>query len=153
MMRLLLGLSAIAVALTVACGGDDDGGDRATPPTPDGSPAATRAASTPSRGGVPRPGETQDGGEAVEVTGLAGVVNVAARTIEITRLSGAEVTRIEVTERTVITRGQGGETLTLADIRPSDRIIATGTLGEDGSFVAAEVEVQPEPSPGGGASG
>lgn len=82
--------------------------------------------------------------------GIVGAVDEDARTIEINRLQGADVDVIEVDAGTRITSARGG-TLRLGDLRPSDRIVARGTV-EDGALVATEIEVGqvvPGSAPGG----
>ena len=135
---LLLALGLIAGA----CAGDEDG-------EADASPVATasRVAVTPDAAATspvsPDPGNQ-------EVVGIVGAVNQADSRIEINRLSGADVQVILVTPATRILSGQG-RTLTLADLRASDRIIAKGAV--DGAELTADrVEVQavlPGASPGG----
>jgi len=87
-----------------------------------------------------------------EVTGIVGVVNVAARTIQIERRSGAAVTKIALDGSTAIRKAAGG-TLTLGQIRPSDRIVARGAISERGDeLLASEItisQVVPGSSPGG----
>ena len=75
------------------------------------------------------------------MTGIVGSVDAGARRITIKRLSGADAQTITVDDRTTIRRATGGS-LTLAQIRPSDRIIATGVpdVATD-SLLASEIEV------------
>ena len=143
---------AAALCLGLACGlltacSDDDGDDGGS-----GTPAATSEARTP-----PASAATQDpvssatpGDAAQEVVGIVGAVNEAQSTIEITRLSGADVTTISVDGATLIVSPTGGA-LALGDLRPSDRIIARGAV--DGDELAADrVDVQsavPGAQPGG----
>ena len=91
-------------------------------------------------------------GGQVEVTGIVGGINTGTRTIEIRRLRGASVTRIEVGDATKIRKATGG-TIPLADVRVSDRIIATGVLNDRrDALVATEITVQdvvPGAQPGG----
>lgn len=82
--------------------------------------------------------------------GIVGAVDEDARTITINRLQGADVGVIEVGASTRITSARGG-TLRLGDLRPSDRIVARGTL-EDGVLAATEIEVG-QVVPGSGAGG
>lgn len=82
--------------------------------------------------------------------GIVGAVDEDARTIIINRLQGADIGIIEVDAGTRITSARGG-TLRLGDLRPSDRIVARGTV-EDGALVATEIEVGqvvPGSAPGG----
>lgn len=86
-----------------------------------------------------------------EVTGIVGAVSAETHTIEITRVSGADVRRIEVTPATAIRGGRLGERRDLGDLRPSDRIVATGEVQGD-TLVASEITVQsvvPGADPGG----
>jgi hypothetical protein len=98
--------------------------------------AATGAFTTPAQS----PEDTPSGTD--EVTGIVGTVNVATRTIEINRLRGAAVARVAVAPATDIRRAGGGA-IKLSDIRPSDRIIATGAVDERaGSLTADRITVQ-----------
>jgi hypothetical protein len=134
-----------SVAITSACGEDaSDGGAPARTPTP--SPTAAAAPRTAPSGD----GATQTPGDA-EVTGIIGAVSTETSTIEITRVSGADVRRIEVTPATAIRGGRLGERRDLGDLRPSDRIVATGEVQGD-TLVAREITVQsvvPGAHPGG----
>lgn len=91
-------------------------------------------------------------GGQTEVTGIVGGINASTRTIEIRRLRGASVTKIEVGDATKIRKATGG-TIPLADVRVSDRIIATGALNDRrDALVATEITVQdvvPGAQPGG----
>jgi hypothetical protein len=137
------------VALVAACNsGDSDPADTATPADP------TRTAQTPLPGSTavaasPQPAGSQVPGNG-QVVGIVGAVNEADNRIEINRLSGANVGAVLVTPATRILSGQG-RPLTLGDLRPSDRIIASGeVLGAE--MTADRVEIQPVlpgASPGG----
>lgn len=128
-----------------ACRGDAADGD-ATPAhtatvvrTPDGTTPRT-----PSR-------ETTQAAGTDEVTGIIGAVSVETNIIEITRVSGADVRRIEVTPGTAIRGGRLGERRQLGDLRPSDRIVASGEVRGD-TIIASEIAVQsvvPGADPGG----
>lgn len=86
----------------------------------------------------------------MEVQGIVGSVDQAQRTIQINRLQGAEVDYVEVSTSTRIRSAAGG-TVRLADIRPSDRIVARGRV-QGTSLVATEVtvgQVVPGGQPGG----
>jgi hypothetical protein len=77
-------------------------------------------------------------------------VITATNRIEINQLSGADVSQIEVTPQTQIRRAVGG-TLTLEQIRPSDRIVARGTVDGD-TLTATRITLQeavPGAQPGG----
>jgi hypothetical protein len=141
-------LLLVSLALVIAgCGGDDAG--YAQPTGTRTMPAATRAAATPN-GSSNTPAAQTPGAGQDEVTGIVGAVVSATNTIEINQLSGADVTQVEVTADTQIRRATGG-TLTLAQLRPSDRIVASGTV--DGEvLVATRITVQdvvPGGAPGG----
>jgi glucose/arabinose dehydrogenase len=145
---LILMLIALqSAAALVACGG----GSKKSQPTPAATVAAATAASPSPKPAAP-PSAPAPTGESVEVTGIVGNVNAGTRTIQIERRSGASVTKISVGPATVIRRAAGG-TATLSQIKPSDRIIASGTLSERGdALVAVEITVQevvPGSSPGG----
>lgn len=130
-------VAAIAAVLAVACNADDDGAD----PTPAARVIATRARPD-ATSTIAAAGETPASGAVVEVTGIVGAVSTAARAIEINRISGANVNRIELAPATTIRSATGGR-LALQDIRPSERIIASGPLNERGdAIVAREITVQ-----------
>jgi hypothetical protein len=138
-LALLVGVCLLAGA----CSGDDDGAVESSPVA-----TASRVAVTPGpdvTSAAPSP-DTDNR----EVVGIVGAVNQADNRIEINRLSGADVEAVLVTSATRILSGQG-RPLTLADLRPSDRIIAKGTV--DGAELTADrVEIQavlPGASPGG----
>ncbi len=112
------------------------------------SPAAapTAAARTPSASASAAPGTVD------EVTGIVGVVNTTTNTIQIDRLSGAPVRKISVDASTVIRR-VSGDSITLGEVRISDRIVASGHLNDrQDALVATHVTVQdvlPGAQPGG----
>lgn len=143
---ILAAAAAVIAVLGAACGGDGGGKATATPAratatraaSPAATQAATQAASTPEApAGTPQ-----------EVTGIVGVVNAATRTIEITRTGGADVRMIEVTPATSI-RNARRERVTLADVRPSNRIVASGAIDpSSGALVATAIQVQDVVSPG-----
>jgi hypothetical protein len=158
-MRLTVPALAAVLALALAaCGGS---GSSATPTAQStrtaNSPTAAAAtvAVTPQQtaaSATPAPVETTPAGEITEVTGIVGTVSTATQTIEIKRLQGASVTRLEVGPRTVIRKAAGG-TAQLRDVKPSDRIVAKGALNDRGdALVATEITVQdilPGAQPGG----
>jgi hypothetical protein len=77
-------------------------------------------------------------------------VNAATGVIEINQLSGASVTQVQVTAATSIRLARGG-TATLESLRPSDRIVAEGTVEGD-VLTATRITVQevvPGAAPGG----
>jgi predicted transcriptional regulator len=86
------------------------------------------------------------------VTGIVGTVNAGQSQINIQHLSGAAVRKISVDSRTSI-RKAGGDSLTLGEIRPSDRIIAEGTLNDRQDTLLATLitveQVVPGAQPGG----
>jgi hypothetical protein len=99
------------------------------------------------------PSETAPSEEGLlEVTGVVGAVNLSSRTIQISRIRGADVTQIDIGPDTVMLDAEGNR-VGLAQIRSSDRIIAEGRLSERGdSLVATRIEVQqvvPGSAPGG----
>jgi hypothetical protein len=147
---LLLGFIA-----SVACGDDDDTPDAAASPTRAGAAATsaatpTSSANTPVNAATPSATEVPPTGDESEVAGIVGAVDQGSNTIEITHLSGAAVTKVRVTSGTELRRARGGN-ITLAQIRPSDRIIAEGDVEGD-VMTAREVTVQdvvPGAQPGG----
>lgn len=151
---LIAALSAIAI-VGAACSDDGDGADDASP-TARATSAATSAATRPAAtAGAAQPSSTPAAGATSapasdEVRGIVGAVNAGERTITITRLSGAQVTRIIVSPTTEIRRARGG-TATLSEIRPSDRIIAQGAVS-GGALEATRITVEdviPGAAPGG----
>ncbi len=136
--------------MLTACGSSDDGDDVGGTPAAS-APAATTTARTPAPSATePGAASTPASSGEVEVQGIVGAVDEDARTIIINRLQGADIGIIEVDAGTRITSACGG-TLRLGDLRPSDRIVARGTV-EDGALVATEIEVGqvvPGSAPGG----
>jgi len=153
MRRMLVLATALAAALAWSCGGNGKKPGPLGSPVPTSSPAAANspaaarsaAPATAAAQGSPQPGSD-------EVTGIVGSINASTRSIEIDRLSGANVTRITLGPATAIHTAGGGAT-TLAQIRPSDRIIARGSVSERGdALIATEITVQsvvPGAQPGG----
>jgi hypothetical protein len=147
MPRIFITALTAAALLLLACGGSDDGNVirvREEDLTPDVPVTVQTAVPTQA------PAATPTGGELAEVQGIVGAIDEAAQTISITRLQGASVDTVRAGASTRIT-GAGGRELTLADLRPSDRIVATGTL-EEGILVASEItvgQVVPGTDPGG----
>jgi len=146
-----LAVTIIALLSAASLAGCVSGGSK-PPPT---ATARATAAETPSPKPAASPSSVSSpvpAGASVEVTGIVGSVNAATRTIQIERRSGASVTKISVGPSTVIRRATGG-TATLAQIKPSDRIIASGTLSDRGdTLLATEITIQevvPRSSPGG----
>jgi len=158
-------LAAVTIA-TVACSGDDSTDD----PTPVRSPAAAStagatapgasatpdSAATPDADSTPGSAPTPEGTaptEDIEVQGVVGSVDEAAGIIDF-RATGAEqrFSRIELAPGATIETASGSR-IDLANIRPSDRVIARGSQGEDeGTLLADEVTVQavvPGAQPGG----
>lgn len=135
-----LTLFGLALVAGIACGGDETG-DAPTAPAAQATNTRVRAtagsaSSTPSAAGE------------VEVTGIVGAVNASTRTIEINRIAGAGVDRVEVSSTATIRRARGG-TLALSGLRPSDRIIARGELNDGGdALIAGEITVQDDVVPG-----
>ena len=152
MRSLLIPAIVILAVAAWSCGGSS----KASPsPTAAASPATAVAkspvASTSAAARTPTSGAA-DAGTVDEVTGIVGSVNAATRTILIDHLSGAPVTKITVDESTVIRR-VSGDTITLREVRVSDRIVASGHLNDrQDALVAAHVTVQdvlPGAQPGG----
>jgi hypothetical protein len=152
MRRLALGVLVVLTAAFVACGGDDDEGplivtdDDLTPAATvvERTAQPTRAATTPAEPSTTLPGET------AEVQGIIGAIDSDLGYITINQLQGPDVERIEVGEGTEF-RSAGGRTITFADLRVSDRIIATGEV-EGGALVATLIEISqvaPGSQPGG----
>jgi hypothetical protein len=148
-------LAAVALAalslFIVAC--DDDGNGAATR-TPAGSTTTSASPSAPADdvtpGSVTPPPVDTPSADEQEVTGIVGAVITATSRIEINQLSGADVREVEVTPQTQIRRAVGG-TLTLAEIRPSDRILARGSVDGE-TLIATRVTLQeavPGAQPGG----
>ena len=137
--------------LVAACNdGDDDGvisiGED------DLSPLATVVERSPGPTSAPTDDSTTPpaSGESVEVQGIIGSIDQDAGVIIINPLQGTDVDRIEVGEGTEILSARGGA-ISLADLRVSDRIIATGEV-EDGALVATRIEISqvvPGADPGG----
>lgn len=151
-------IAAVCTMSIIAAACSDDASDESTPPAgataaataAATNPAATSAATTPGAGATTPPAGDPTASAADEVRGIVGAVNTGTNTIEITRLSGADVTRIGVSPSTEIRRARGG-TATLTEIRPSDRIIASGAI-EDGVLEADRITVEdvaPGAQPGG----
>ena len=156
-MRLIILMLAVLAAALAACGGSDG------PKTPTARPTLAGSSTTvPVVTPILTPASTADNpatvaptspsGATVDVTGIVGTVSTATQTIEIRRLSGANVTRLEVGPRAVI-RKAGGGTAQLRDIKPSDRLVATGVINDRGDTLeVTEITVQdilPGAQPGG----
>jgi hypothetical protein len=138
-----------ALALT-ACGGDsDDAQSDATPGVTAEPTVAATATVAPAESPAAQPTDAAPDGASAEVQGIVGSVDAEADAIIINRIGGASVKRVVVVSRTEI-RDTRGNRLRLTQIRPSDRIIARGTVeGQD--LIADEVEigqVVPGTSPG-----
>ena len=154
MRYMILFVAVIATFAAAACGGSS------TKPTPTtgttSSPTARAGAASPAApktaAAIRTPAPSNGSATGAEVTGIVGAVSVASRTIEINRLSGASVTKISVEPSTALRKAGGGST-TLAQIRPSDRIIARGQLNDrKDTLIAVEITVQdvvPGAQPGG----
>jgi hypothetical protein len=143
----------LIAASATGCGGSKYGGT-ATSRAISRSPTVTSGPSTRPAGGSPtvEAGVTATGnGE--EVSGIVGTVSASTRTIQIDRRSGATVTKITVLPTTSI-RSAAGDTLSLSSIRPSDRIVARGSLNDQrDAIVATEITISqavPGSAPGGG---
>jgi hypothetical protein len=145
-MRLLLVPAVtLAIALTACAGGSSSPRTRMPPPA-----AAATASNVPSAT-APVPSSSAEAaartpvapGDQVEVTGVVGTITTDPPAIQITRLSGASVARIEILAATQI-RVAGGGRIDLSGVHTSDRIIADGAVNDRGdALLAAEVTVQP----------
>jgi hypothetical protein len=79
----------------------------------------------------------------VELIGIVGTISASARVIQVTRLSGADVNQVALQDSTRIRRADG-VTATFAQIRTSDRIIASGRLNDRGDAILADtITIQP----------
>lgn len=160
----LIATAAITACALAACGGSSSSStptprptlaatSGAAPTAPATAPAAASPVGTPAASATPAAADTPPPpGAEVEVTGIVGTVSAQTRMIEIKRLRGADVTRLEVGADTTIRRAAGG-TARLTDVRTSDRIVATGTLNDRGNtLLATEITIQdvlPGAQPGG----
>lgn len=164
----LIATAAITACALAACGGSSSSSTPTPRPTlaatsgaaptapataPAAAPAAASPVGTPAASATPAAADTPPPpGAEVEVTGIVGTVSAQTRMIEIKRLRGADVTRLEVGADTTIRRAAGG-TARLTDVRTSDRIVATGTLNDRGdTLLASEITIQdvlPGAQPGG----
>jgi len=150
----VLVLSVFGSAIAAACGGDDNGPRDSTPTVSAGSTpdVANTAPSPATTAGSTGPAEDPTPTGAIEVKGVVGAVDVAARTIEIRPTGEAQFSKIILSPATVIRRANGGE-MRLSDVRPSDRIIAFGRPGDDPTaLLTTDVTVQqviPGAQPGG----
>ena len=156
-MRYMILFAALMAPLAAAaCSGSST---EPTPATATTGSATARAGAASPTAAAPKtvaaantPAPSNGGATATEVTGIVGAVSIASRTIEINRLSGASVTRISIEPSTALRKAGGGST-TLAQIRPSDRIIARGRLNDrKDTLIAIEITVQdvvPGAQPGG----
>lgn len=142
-------LTALAAVVASACASSADAPESDTP-TPHATVAAraTPAASPP---GPSTPAASATAGD-TEATGVVGAVDEAAGVIEIRPTGGGVVTRIEVAPGARITLATGGS-IGLEEIRPSDRIAATGVPGDTpDTLVASRITVSrvvPGAAPGG----
>jgi hypothetical protein len=146
-MRTLFAITAFTAMAISACTSSADA------PVADTSAAASTAGVTPSAAATGPAGDpTSVSSDEVEATGVVGAVDEAAGVIEIRATGGTPFTRIEVTPGARITVAGGGS-LSLGDIRPSDRIFATGIASDTAStLVADRIEVSrvvPGAAPGG----
>lgn len=132
------GLTFAAVALTaVVSGCDGDGAPKTAPSATAGDVTSARTSAASPETLATAPAGT------VEVTGLVGAVDVPGGTIAINRLSGADVGRVQIVGTTRILSTSGGR-LALAELRPSERLIARGSIdAATGDLVAESVTVQP----------
>lgn len=151
-MRTFTILALIAVAaIAWSCGGSSKSSASPTTAASATTAAAKSPAASTTAASTPAPDST-DSGTVDEVTGIVGSVIAATRTIQIDRLSGAPVRKITVDDSTIIKR-VSGDTITLSQVRVSDRIVASGHLNDrQDALVATHVTVQdvlPGAQPGG----
>jgi hypothetical protein len=137
-------------ALLAACGGGSS--SSASTPAPSATSTTVSEGSTPAASPSPSDVTPVAPGDAVSVTGIVGTVTTDPPAIEITRLSGAPVTRIQVQDSTVI-RSASGSRIDLGQVRTSDRIIADGHINDRGDALLADdiavSAVVPGAQPGG----
>lgn len=143
-------LGLLALTLLVGCGGSNTSQPTAMGTTTT-SASATAMRSPSAAVSTSAAGFPTRSAASVEVTGIVGTVNTAARTIQIDRRSGANVTKI-IADATTAIRLDAGQSTTLAQIRPSDRIVARGAINDRGdALLAVEITVQEvSPAPAGG---
>ena len=146
--------TVIAIDGTAVTSAPARGTATATIPASASASASAAVSTTPSADSTAAntPITADSAGGQTEVTGIVGGINASTGTIEIRRLRGASVTKIEVGDSTKIRKAAGG-TIPLADVRVSDRIIATGALNDrKDALIATEITVQdvvPGAQPGG----
>jgi hypothetical protein len=148
----VLALPLLVALAATSCSDDDDNGDVAVTATPPAAEATQPIASTEAPSATEPAGAPTSSG-AIEVQGVVGAVDEAGRTIEF-RPTGAEqrFNKIFVPQNAEI-RTASGASIPLSSIRPSDRIIATGQVGDAPDvLISGEVTVQavvPGAQPGG----
>ena len=149
-------LGCVVVAVSAACSG---GSSSPSTSTPHASPATVSSAATTTAeqstavaSRTIRDITPVAPGDSVSVTGIVGTVTTNPPAIEITRLSGAPVTRIQLQDSTVI-RNASGSRIDLGQVRTSDRIIADGRINDRGDALLADdvtvSAVVPGAQPGG----
>ena len=153
--RAIAGCLVAALAVAACGGGTDDVPASASPaitaePSAATSPAVPTPAQSPAESPVAQPtGAPATDAAPAEVQGIVGSIDSDAGAIIINRIGGASVKRVLVVPGTRI-RDTHGNALRLTQIRPSDRIIAQGTVeGQD--LIADDVtigQVVPGTSPG-----
>lgn len=156
MMRTHLTAILIVAALALsACSGRSSTHATASPAAPTTSTASSgspSAPASPAHGTPTAAASPLAPGDTVDVTGVVGTVTTDPKAIEITRLSGADVNRIEVEDSTDI-RAAGGGRIDFSAIKTSDRIIAEGRISDRGdALVATQITVSavvPGAQPGG----
>ena len=151
-------LTAILVVAALALGACSSGSSSPATPSPAAPRASTTNSETPTEAASPAHGTPTAAatplapGDTVDVTGVVGTVTTDPKAIEITRLSGADVNRIEVQDSTDI-RSAGGGRIDFSAIKTSDRIIAEGRISDRGdALVATQITVSavvPSAQPGG----
>ena len=130
-MRCFLVFVLALAAIVASCGGSTQLKTSTPNPSPQRQSSPTSRTPTPAT-----PGSVVASGTD-EVTAIVGAVNAGTRSIDINRLAGAPVNRVVVGSSTALRRAGGGA-LTLAQIRPSDRIIARGHVNDRGSSACVE---------------
>jgi hypothetical protein len=142
-MRALLAVVAVLafVAAATACSDDDESAE------PTVAAVATDAPTTSEPRSTPEPNGTASA-ETIEVQGVVGAVDTRAGTIEIRATGGSSITTIELAPGAEVTR-LSGPAIQLADIRPSDRIVARGVAGADPEILVADTVTVQQVVPGG----
>lgn len=148
MHRMLVAALLTLALVFAACSQDDDDGVISIDEddlTPDAAVTVGDAQPTPTARPTAAPS-----GPVVEVQGIVAVIDRDEGLIIINPLDGSRVDQVRVEADTAITSAGGG-TITITELRISDRIIAKGQLA-GGVMVADEIaisQVVPGSQPGG----